>query len=68
MIISKVSVQNLYFQSLHSNRPYYCTILAMGNFDCWGLVAFVTSLVITHFKLVTGHEKLVTGHVKLVKG
>jgi len=24
----------LYFQSLHSNRPYYCTILAMGNLDC----------------------------------
>jgi hypothetical protein len=24
----------LYFQSFHSNRPYYCTILAMGSFDC----------------------------------
>jgi hypothetical protein len=24
----------LYFQSLHSDRPCYCTILAMGSFDC----------------------------------
>ncbi len=37
-IISYDNVQGvgskLYFQSFYSNRPYYCTILAMGNFDC----------------------------------